>query len=67
MQEVLYARYYTIHENEEKKYLIQTRYQAKNSGTFVLKVHCIDKGVDPNVRPEKQILKPVVTPSSSST
>ena len=65
MQAVLHARYYNIHENEQKRYLIQTRSQGKTSGTILPKVHGIDKGVDPNVQLEKQIIKPVVTPVQS--
>ena len=57
MQEVLHARYYNILENEQKRYLIETRSQTKTSGTVLPKVHGVDKGVDPNVQPEKQILK----------
>ena len=34
MQEVLHAKYYNIHENEQKRYWIQTRSQAKTSGTI---------------------------------
>ena len=40
------------------------RCQDKTSGTILPKEHHIDKGVDPNVRPEKQIIKPVVKPQS---
>ena len=29
------------------------------------KVHGVDKRVDPNVQPEKQIIKPVLTPQSN--
>ena len=64
MQEVLHARYYNIHENKQKRYLIQTRSQAKTSGTVLPKVHGVDKGVDPNVQLEKQIKWPVVAPQS---
>ena len=53
MQEVLHASYYNIHETEQKRYLIQTRSQARNSGTILPKVHGVDKGVDPNERNQK--------------
>ena len=43
MQEVLHARYYSIHENGEKRYMTQTRCQTKNTGTVLPKVHGIDK------------------------
>ena len=64
MQELLHNRYYNIHECEQKRYLIQTKTQAKTSGTILPKVHGVDNGVDPNVRPEKQIVKPLATPHS---
>ena len=50
MQEVLHTRYYNIHEIEQKRYLIQTRSQAKPSGTVLPKEHGIETGVDPNVQ-----------------
>ena len=65
MQEVLHARYYNIHENGQKRYLIQIRSQAKGSGTVLPNVHGVDKRVGPNVRPEKQIIKSLVTPVQS--
>ena len=37
-----------------EKYLIQTCSQAKMSGTKLLEVHGVQKGLDPNLRPEKQ-------------
>ena len=61
MQEVLHARYYNIHEREQKRYLIQSRSPAKNSGTILPKVCGTDNGVDQNVKPEKQIIKSLVT------
>ena len=60
-QEVLQVKYYNIHENEQKRYLFEMRSQAKTIETVLPKVHAIDKGVDPNVRPEKVIIMPVVT------
>ena len=42
--------------------MIQTRSQAKTNGSILPEVHGVDKGVDPNVKPEKQIIKPLVTP-----
>ena len=62
MQEVLHARYYNIHDNEHKRYLIQTRPHIKTSGIVLPKVHGIDKAVDPNIQLEKQMMRPVVTP-----
>ena len=37
-----------------EKYLIKTHSQAKSSGTRLLKVHGVQKKLDPNLRPEKQ-------------
>ena len=56
MQNVLQARYYNIGEKEQGKYLVQTRSQAKSSGIILPKVHGINKGIDPNIRPEKNKL-----------
>ena len=43
MQEVLHANYYNIHENEQEKYLVQTRPQTETSSIALPKVNCIDK------------------------
>ena len=61
MQDVLHARYYDIHKNEQKRYLIQMSSQAKTSGTILPKVCGVGKRVDPNVKPEKQIIETLVT------
>ena len=37
-----------------KKYLVQTRSQAKSSGTKLPEVHGMRKNLDPNLKPEKQ-------------
>ena len=37
-----------------EKYLIQTCCQAKTSGTKLPEVHGVEKGLNPNLRPEKQ-------------
>ena len=58
---ILQTRYYDISEREQGKYLIQTRMQAKSSGITLPKVHSIDKGIDPNIRLEKQLIKPEIT------
>ena len=36
------------------KYLIQMHSQAKTSGIKLLEVHGVEKGLNPNLRPEKQ-------------
>ena len=37
-----------------EKYLLQTHSQATTSGTKLPEVHGVQKGLDPNLRPEKQ-------------
>ena len=64
MQNILQSRYYNINEREEGKYLIQTRSQAKSSGITLPEVHVIDKGMDPNIRLEEQVIKPIITPEA---
>ena len=56
MQAILKDMYYNV--GKDSRYLIQMRSQAKASGIKLPEVHGIDKGVDPNVKSEKQILKP---------
>ena len=41
------------------KYLVQTQSPAKSSGIKLPEVHGISKGIDPNVQPEKQVIKPI--------
>ena len=48
MCQILDDNYYS------KKYLIQTRSQAKTSGIKLLEVHSVGKNLDPNLKPEKQ-------------
>ena len=43
---------------------MQTRSQAKTSGIILSEVHGIGKGIDSNVRLEKQVIKPVTTPKT---
>ena len=45
-QEILNARYYNINENDQNRYLIQTRSQAYPSGSILSKLNGVDKGVD---------------------
>ena len=40
--------------------MIQTGSQAKPSATILPKVYDVDKGVDPNIKPEKHIIKSLV-------
>ena len=61
MQNVLHTRHYNIYKKEHEKYLVQTRSQAKTSSSSLPMVHHIYKGIDPNVRLEKQVIRPVVS------
>ena len=55
MQATLKDRYYNV--EEDSIYLIQTWSQDKASWIKLPEIHSVDKGVDPNVKPERQILK----------
>ena len=64
MQAILKDRYYNIGSNN--KYLIQMHSQAKASAVKLPEVHGVDKGVDPNIKPERQMLKspePAIQPN----
>ena len=50
---------YTILEDKLEifcgdKYLIKIQSQAKSSGSKLLEVHCVEKSLNPHLRPEKQ-------------
>ena len=60
MQNILQSRYYNIGEEKEGKYSVQTRSHAKFSGISLPEVYGIDKGLDPNTQPEKQVIKPII-------
>ena len=69
MQAILRDRYYYIGQEKENRYLIQAGSQAKTSGIKLPAVHGVNKGVDPSVKPEKQISRPIklaVEPSPQS-
>ena len=55
MQEVQHANYCKIHEYEQKRYMIQTRSQARTSDIILPKVHVVHRGVDPNIQPENKL------------
>ena len=59
MQNILQSRYYNIGERKEEKYSVQTGSQAKSIGITLPEIHGIDKGIDPNIRLEKQVIKPI--------
>ena len=55
MQAILKDRYYNI--VSDNKYLIQMHSQAKADEVRLPEVDSVDKGVDPNIKPERQVLK----------
>ena len=55
MKAILKDRYYNI--RNESRYLVQTCSQAEDSGIKLPEVHSVDKGINPNIKPERQILK----------
>ena len=59
MQSILQTRYYNLGERILEKYLVQTQSQEKSSDIKLPEVHGISKGIDPNVQPEKQVMKPI--------
>ena len=56
MQNILHSKHYNI-----GKYLVQIRSQARSSGISLPEAHGRGKGLDPNVLPEKQVIKPIIT------
>ena len=59
MQGILQSRYYNLGEGKVGKYLVQTRSQAKSIGIQLPEVHVVENGLDPNILPEKQAVKPI--------
>ena len=55
MQAILKDRYYNV--GNYSKYMIQTCSQTKASGVKLSQVHHVDKGINLDIKPEKQILK----------
>ena len=68
MQNILYDIYYKIGKREEEgKYLVQTRFQSKSSSIALPAVHGVDKGINPSMQPEKQVIKPIVVATEKMT
>ena len=55
MQAILKDRYYNT--GNDSKYLIQTHSQTKASEVKLSEVHSVDKGINPDIKPERQALK----------
>ena len=66
MQAILKVRYYNVGQEKESRYLIQTRSQAKTGGIILPEIHGVNKGVDPSVKPEKQIPEPAKQATESN-
>ena len=49
-----------ISERETNKYQVQTRSQAKSSSFKVPEVHGVNKGINPHVKPERQMPLPTL-------
>ena len=64
MQATLKDRYYNI--GSDNKYLIQMHSQAKASRVKLPEVHDVNKGINPDVKPERQILKSQVKQISTN-
>ena len=58
----MYYSHCIINGIKEEKYLVQTSSQDKSSGITLPEIHGVDKGIDPNILPEKQVIKPTVSP-----
>ena len=55
MKAILKERYYNI--GNESKYVVQTCSQAKDSRIKLPEVHSVNKGINPDIKPERQALK----------
>ena len=54
---ILPKRYYNI--GKSGRYLVQTESQTKSSGVKLSEVHGLSKNLDPNIQPEKHVIKPL--------
>ena len=59
MQAILRDGYYNVGQEKESRFPVQKQSQSKSSGIKLPTVHGVDKGVNPSVKQEKQILKPI--------
>ena len=55
MQAILKDGYYNV--GSDNKYLVQMCSEAKASGVKVSEVHSVDKGINSDIEPERQVLK----------
>ena len=66
MHYILQSKYYNIGKEKVGKYLVQMRSKAKSGGLNLPEVHGIGKGLDLNILPEKQLIKPIITSEAKS-
>ena len=59
MQSILHDRYYNL--GNLGKYLVQILSQAKCIGIKLPEGHGASKGLDLNIQPEKQVIKPIIS------
>ena len=57
MHNILHERYYNIGKSE--RYLVQMWSQTKSSGIKLPDAHSVSQNFNPNIKPEKQITKPI--------
>ena len=55
MKAILKDRYYNM--GNESRCIVQMHSQAKDSGIKLPEVHSADKGINPDIKPERQVLK----------
>ena len=55
MKAILKCRHYNI--GNKSRYLVKTCSQAKDRGIKLPQVHSVDKGINPDTKPETQVLK----------
>ena len=55
MKAILKDKYYNT--GNDNKYLILTHSQTKARGIKLSEVHSVDKGINPEIKPERQVLK----------
>ena len=57
MLNMLKGKYYNIHVSEIDQYMIQTKSATQACGVKLPAVHGTDKGVNPKLKSEKQVVK----------
>ena len=63
MKIILKDKYYNV--EDKSRYLVQTCSQVKDKGIKLPEVHSVDKGVDPDLKPEWIVRKAQKLPEKS--